>query len=712
MTDSTAKAVLTTEHRAVIGLAAKEIAAVFGIETRPSNEGHETFDDVVYGAFVTLKRNHQLRACYGNCGEMRRVRDAVTNAAQAVATKDYRFAAFSKRELPFLHIDISLLCNYRTLDVAPKARAKAITIGQHGVTIRGRKTSALLLPQVAPEWGWDAPQLLDQLCRKAGLDARAWRDDDLTLSTFEANILEAGFDEFLTPEAIASATSPAEPLPIEEIQNHLRRRTEQHLQEPATSDNDSGKSDVIPEWMASPIHGAAIRVKKIQSTSGIRICKLDVARTMTVGELVDFAARTILANLNQVGALHAIKSDGLDIELSLLHSPATHTLRATALRGSENDGDSGTEGSSEELDLRGFDSCQHALVLSADLNGSSDTHVWSHEPFLPWRVQARRLFDRSEALSFAHRNWFSFEVESTRHWERFNGRRLEQVSMMPPVEIEADSRWSTRPPAVAGMFYSSDPTELKAQVATHFAGASRREIDAAAIQIPHAGLAYSGRVAAATLAATRLSKSVIVISPKHRDTGANWAIAPYNVWQTIGHQFETDRELRSRLLDEIEGLELDERAHQDEHGIEVELPLLAHIAPDIQLVGITVGTADIDDCLRFGAGLARVLSTTTPRPTVIISSDMNHFANDEQTRKLDEIAIGAIETLDPSHIYHTIVEEHRISMCGVRPAVATIAALKSLDLVKRCERIAYATSGETSGNLEQVVGYAGLLFRD
>ena len=93
---------------------------------------------------------------------------------------------------------------------------------------------------------------------------------------------------------------------------------------------------------------------------------------------------------------------------------------------------------------------------------------------------------------------------------------------------------------------------------------------------------------------------------------------------------------------------------------------------------------------------------------MLISSDMNHFASDAETRRLDAIAIDAIKGLDPKHAFKT-VRENQISMCGLLPAVIVLEALNEVRPLTRVEQVAYATSAEVTGDSSRVVGYAGLL---
>jgi len=228
------------------------------------------------------------------------------------------------------------------------------------------------------------------------------------------------------------------------------------------------------------------------------------------------------------------------------------------------------------------------------------------------------------------------------------------------------------------------------------------------VMVPHAGWIYSGALAAATFSRVSIPPQVIVLCPQHRAGGSRWAVAPHDVWLLPDSQVASDPQLASRLAQNIDGLQLDAIPHRLEHAIEVQLPLLARLAPDVRVVGVTVGGGSLSELLRFGQQLAQTIADLNPRPLLVISSDMNHFENDAQTRLLDRLALDAMASLDPAALYRT-VREHDISMCGVLAAVVVMEALRQLGCLNRCEKVGYATSGDVSGDRRRVVGYAGVL---
>jgi len=124
------------------------------------------------GAFATLRRKEDdaLRGCIGLVRSETPLVDVVSHVAVAAAFNDDRFEPVKAAELPSLAIEISVL------GPTSPIRPEAVVIGETGLIIRARGRQGLLLPQVAPEHGWDRETFLDKTCVKAGLPSSAWRD--------------------------------------------------------------------------------------------------------------------------------------------------------------------------------------------------------------------------------------------------------------------------------------------------------------------------------------------------------------------------------------------------------------------------------------------------------------------------------------------------------------------------------------------------------
>ena len=104
-----------------------------------------------------------------------------------------------------------------------------------------------------------------------------------------------------------------------------------------------------------------------------------------------------------------------------------------------------------------------------------------------------------------------------------------------------------------------------------------------------------------------------------------------------------------------------------------------------------------------------MLRTLGTKPLLVISSDLNHYASDSENRRLDEIALSAVESLDPACVYETTTKQ-KISMCGMLPTVIVLETLRQLGMLNTCHRLGYATSADVTGDTSRVVGYAGMLF--
>ncbi len=122
------------------------------------------------GAFVTLKKNGQLRGCIGFVEPVAPLHQTVAMAAIYAACKDARFQPVTSRELKNLEIEISVLTPARQISNPERVR-----IGKHGLIITQDSHRGLLLPQVPVENGWSRQTFLQQACLKAGLPKDAWK---------------------------------------------------------------------------------------------------------------------------------------------------------------------------------------------------------------------------------------------------------------------------------------------------------------------------------------------------------------------------------------------------------------------------------------------------------------------------------------------------------------------------------------------------------
>lgn len=140
----------------------------------------------VDGAFVTITIEDNLRGCMGYVGVRQPLLKAVERAAMAAAFEDPRFPPLTPDELPSSVFEVTLLGPLRPLaSKAPQELAASIKLGVHGLLVKRKGFSGLLLPQVALEYGWGASEFLSQTCLKAGLPEDCWCKPDTEVYLFE-----------------------------------------------------------------------------------------------------------------------------------------------------------------------------------------------------------------------------------------------------------------------------------------------------------------------------------------------------------------------------------------------------------------------------------------------------------------------------------------------------------------------------------------------
>ena len=268
----------------------------------------------------------------------------------------------------------------------------------------------------------------------------------------------------------------------------------------------------------------------------------------------------------------------------------------------------------------------------------------------------------------------------------------------------------TRPAVVAGQFYPGDPAQLAAAVRALLRQPQTPEEPARGALLamaPHAGYVYSGAVAGQTLAGARLPRTVLLLGPNHTGRGAPLAVWDQGAWETPLGLVSVNKDLAQRLLADEPRLTADADAHLGEHSLEVELPFLQVLNPNVSVVPIAVAEPGLDVLLEVGSTIGRTLSGWPENVSIVVSSDMSHYVSHEEASRLDSVALERVLALDPDGLYNA-VRGLGISMCGVLPMTVGLAAAQEMGAAK-ADLVAYATSGQVSGDYTQVVGYAGVL---
>jgi hypothetical protein len=263
-----------------------------------------------------------------------------------------------------------------------------------------------------------------------------------------------------------------------------------------------------------------------------------------------------------------------------------------------------------------------------------------------------------------------------------------------------------RKPAVAEMFYPGEKHRLTAQLESFVRPVPEPKKVLAAI-CPHAGYIYSGGVAGAVFSQIVIPHDVVILGPNHRGIGASVAISASGAWETPLGRVSINEDLAQSILDAgADGkVEEDPDAHALEHSLEVQVPFLQFLRPDVTIVPLALSQVSYDRCQEMGLALAKGIKDYAKEVLVVSSTDMTHYESQEVAQARDQAAIDKIVDLDPEGLYDTVFRK-RISMCGVVPTTITLVACKALGAAK-ADLVKYATSGEVTGDYGQVVGYAG-----
>jgi AmmeMemoRadiSam system protein B/AmmeMemoRadiSam system protein A len=659
---------LTEQQERVIHHAASELVAA-AVRRRPVRLPDATLggaaDQVVLGAFVSLKRRGRLRGCCGFLGTPTRLADAIRQAARRTATDDPRLPPVSPTELAYLDLEVWLLHSSKPVTVRGADRVAEVSIGRHGLHIRRGNASGLLLPGVAVENYLTAEAFLEQVCLKAGLPPTAWKEDDTHLMTFEGHAISGPFDQPLAAETTDTPSAFLTAKELTRLADHCRSNI-------LALRRGAMANCYLLDSADGTVHGVSIALRLSDSPDVPRFSRLSLRPGLplqaTLYGLAEGAAKALATHGIDLGAIAE-----LQVDLTILWDPAMH-------------------GTVMEPDLDGMDPARRAVLV---LEGARS--AWLYDPQKSARELVSAATREARVRSLASALVLSLATVST------------EASLVVVEVPRPQSGPKVRPPAVAGSFYPGEAGALREMVEGLLGESGQPREAWPAVMVPHAGLKYSGKIAAAVFQHLEIPEVVIVLGPRHTRVGAEWAVAPHEAWGLPGATVASDPALARQLAAAIPDLHLDALAHQREHSIEVQLPLLARLAPQTRVVGIALGAGDLDRCRELGSGLAGVLRGRPDPPLLVISSDLNHYASDAENRRLDAIALAALERLDPAHLYETILQ-HKISMCGLLPAVVVLETLRQLGRLRRSQRVAYATSADVTGDTSRVVGYAGMLF--
>lgn len=262
-----------------------------------------------------------------------------------------------------------------------------------------------------------------------------------------------------------------------------------------------------------------------------------------------------------------------------------------------------------------------------------------------------------------------------------------------------------RQPAVAGQFYAGSASRLRADL-DRLIRIQEPKRSVRGIIVPHAGYMYSGTIAGIAYGSIRIPDAVLVLGPNHHGAGEPAALYPEGEWLTPLGSVGINSRLNTLIIESTPLVKVDPRAHVLEHSLEVQIPFLQAVHPDVTISALCLASGDYQALRQIGEGLASAIRAYGADVLVVASSDMTHYESAESARIKDEVALDRVLALDPEGLLR-VCRSERITMCGVVPAVVMLVAASALGAY-RAELLAYGTSGDVTGDDSQVVAYAAV----
>jgi MEMO1 family protein len=263
--------------------------------------------------------------------------------------------------------------------------------------------------------------------------------------------------------------------------------------------------------------------------------------------------------------------------------------------------------------------------------------------------------------------------------------------------------------AFAGRWYTGDPVRLAEEVDAMLAAAAPPPAPARAVISPHAGLRYSGSVAAWSYRALGAQPfdAVILVGPSHHQAFRGCAMLGRGAVETPWSPLPIAEDLASRLADRT-ALVRDTGAqiHAREHSLELQLPFLARVLPGVAIVPILMGEQTREVAFGLGNAIADVSRGATV--ALVASSDLSHYQSAATAHAMDAVILEALDGRDANLLMDRLEHEPRHA-CGGGPMVAVLHAAARLG-AGHGGVLKYADSGDVTGDKSEVVGYVAAAY--
>lgn len=258
---------------------------------------------------------------------------------------------------------------------------------------------------------------------------------------------------------------------------------------------------------------------------------------------------------------------------------------------------------------------------------------------------------------------------------------------------------------LAGSWYPSDPAALSNQIKAYLNKANLPQTrgDLIAIISPHAGINYSGAVAAYgfKLAQKKQIDTVIVVGFSHRLDFDGIAVFDKDGLKTPLGILSTDRELTLKLKQSNKKIFSKPEAFAGENSIELILPFIQVALSNVKIVLLAIGRQSLENSEILGASLSQILAERN-NFLMVASSDMSHYLEDSQAKKADANTINLVKEMQPEELYLNCFGNNRL--CGTGAVTSVMIAAKNLG-ANTAYILKQANSGIVTRDFNNVVGY-------
>ncbi|MFQ5868704.1 MAG: AmmeMemoRadiSam system protein B, partial [Candidatus Zixiibacteriota bacterium] len=230
-----------------------------------------------------------------------------------------------------------------------------------------------------------------------------------------------------------------------------------------------------------------------------------------------------------------------------------------------------------------------------------------------------------------------------------------------------------------------------------------------AIVVPHAGLIYSGQVAAYAYSLLRNKRieTVIMVGPSHYVRLPGASVFAKGEFETPLGNVPIDSELAQAIMKQDRELfSFNPQDQAREHSLEVQLPFLQVVLPNTSIVPIMMGAQDSATVRRVADTITKVLQESDKRVLLLASSDWSHYHPREEARRLDMEGIATVTMLNPEKLLYKL-RYKKAEACGGRPVAAVLMTALKLG-TDWAKVVRYGDSGDVSGDISAVVGYASI----